>query len=141
VSLLTEPPLRGDDRAAKVPPTLCWNRILPLAAPRLAAREAFQSEPTPAQRSEALHCLEKIGGAGRMKPATTRRTAEPQKQRRERPLVGTDEETNEQNHRQGRRIEARRARRNHSSSSAAEVARAEAGRATTTSQSPFTKVC
>src|SRR6266540_1849842 len=101
-----KPPLRDDDRAAKVSPTLCRNRILTLPAPRLAAREAFQPEPTPAQRPVALHCLEKIGGAVRMKPATSRRTAEPRKQRRERPLVGADEETNEQNHRQGRRIEA-----------------------------------
>src|SRR6266536_2582629 len=104
------------------------HRIFPLPAPRLAACESFQPEPAPADPPVALHRLEKIGRAGWMKPATSRRSPEPRKQRRERPLVGTNEETNEQNHRQGRRIEARRARRNHSSSSAAEVARAEAGR-------------
>ena len=44
-----------------------------------------------------------------------RRPAEPGEQRRNRPLVGANKEANEQNHRQGRRIEARPARRKYSS--------------------------
>lgn len=41
-----------------------------------------------------------------MKPTAIPRTAEQGEQRRERPLVGANEKANEQDHRQGRRIEA-----------------------------------
>jgi hypothetical protein len=41
-----------------------------------------------------------------MKTAARRRSAKPGEQRRNRPLVRTDKEANEQNHRQGRRIGA-----------------------------------
>ena len=58
-----------------------------------------------------FHGLEKIGRAGRVKPAASGRSAKPREERRECQLVDANEETNEQSHRQGGRIEARYARR------------------------------
>lgn len=91
------------------------NRILTLTTPRVTARDSFEAEPTSPESPVALDCLEKIGRAARMKSATHGGPAEPGEQRRKRPLVGPDEITNEQNHRQGRRIEARLTRRKPSS--------------------------
>jgi hypothetical protein len=86
------------------------HRVFPLSAPRLATREAFQPEPAAPQRAVAFHRLQKICGTGRLKPATGARPAQDREDRRERPLVGADEETNEQNHGR-RRIGVRPARR------------------------------
>jgi len=105
-------PWLGDDRAAMVPPKLLWYRIFSLPAPRVTTRQTFHSQPSPAQGAMPLDRFEKIGGTRRMKTAAGGRSAKPGKQRRNRPLVGTDEEANEQNHRQGRRIGAALPRRN-----------------------------
>ncbi len=88
------------------------NRILSLPAPGVAAPEAFQPQPAPAQRPMAFHSFEEILRAGGMKATAAGGSTEQGKQRRKRPLIGANEETNEQNHRQGRRIGACRARRN-----------------------------
>ena len=106
-----KPLLRGDDRGGKALPTLLRHRIFALSAPRMASRDTLQSEPAPAERAMPFHGLEKIGRAGRMKPAAIGRSAEPREERRECQLVDANEETNEQSHRQGGRIEAGHARR------------------------------
>ena len=88
------------------------HRIFALPAPRVTTRQSFQAEPASAQDAMALHCLEKIPRTGGMKPAAGPRSAQPHKQRRERPFVGTNQETNQRDHCQGRRIEARPSYRN-----------------------------
>ena len=92
------------------------HRIIPLPAPRLATRNPFHAQPASAQEAMSFDCLKKIDRAGRMETAPGGRPAEPCKKRRKRPLIGTDANSKQQDHRQGRRIEARLPRRNHSSS-------------------------
>ena len=102
----------GDDRPAWR--LACCREPDPLPA-RPTADNARGVSPRASSRCKApmtFHRFEKIGGAGRMKTAARRWSTEPGKQRRNRPLVDADEKTNEQNHRQGRRIGAPPPRRN-----------------------------
>jgi hypothetical protein len=111
------------------------DRIVSFAAPRLTAGKPAQAEPTAAQDAMSFHCFEEVVRAGRLKPATAARSAQPGEHRRDRPLITADQKSDDQAH-QGARIKARFARRNHSSRSAPYEAFAAAGRAINTSQNP-----
>ena len=130
-----ERPWRGDCRDTKVPPTFRWNRVSSAAAPRIATADATKAEPRPAQNSMRLQRLEKINRAGRFKTATAARSLQKMEHRRENDLVTANKNARQKQH-QGARIEARSARRNHSSFSCWWVAFAAYGRATTTIQLP-----
>jgi hypothetical protein len=90
------------------------NRILPAAAPRIATAETTDAEPRPAQNSVRLERLEKISRARRFETAAATRPGQDMKHRREEDLVAANKQTRQKKH-QGARIEARSARRNHSS--------------------------
>src|SRR5579885_2179403 len=93
------------------------NRIISAATPRLAARQPFQSQPASAENAVSLHSLEQIRRTGRCESAAAARPAKQREGRRERPLVNANQKANQSTH--PCRIEARLARRNHSSLSAA----------------------
>ena len=90
--------------------------IVSVSTPGLAAREPFQSHPAAANHAVRFSRLQKISRTSGLEPATQSRAAEPGKQRRDRPLIGANEKPDEEEH-QGAKIEARFARRNHSSRS------------------------
>src|ERR1043166_1303568 len=83
-------------------------------APGMAPSQPAQTQPGPAPDSVCLQGLEKISGARRFKPATATRPLEKGEHWREQNLVTANKKTRQENH-QGARIEARSARRNHSS--------------------------
>src|ERR1700730_19169259 len=91
--------------------------IVTAAAPGLTTSESFQAEPASARNAVRLNRFQEISRAGRLKATTATRPAQRCQQGRERVLVETNENSNDQEH-QAARIEARWARRNHSSSSA-----------------------
>jgi hypothetical protein len=64
-----------------------------------------------------FHCFQKICRTGRLESATGTGPANQGEDRRERALINTNENPEQAEH-QGARIEARFARRNHSSSNA-----------------------
>jgi hypothetical protein len=82
----------------------------------LAASEALQSQPASMPNAMRLYRLQKISRTARGKPAAAVRTAKQTKQRRKRALIEANNKTNQPEHQS--RIEARLARRNHSSSNA-----------------------
>src|SRR5438067_1427297 len=94
------------------------NWVGPAASPRIASAHATNAEPGAAQNSVRLQRLEKIGGARRFKTATASRAGQKVERRREQDLVAANKKTRQKKH-QGARIEARSARRNHSSFSCA----------------------
>ena len=90
------------------------HRVVPTSTPRLASSEALQSQPAAVPNTMRLHRFEKISRTGWGKSTTAIRTAKQTKQRRKRALIEPNNETNQSEHQS--RIEARLARRNHSSS-------------------------
>lgn len=110
-----------------------WNRIVALCAPWMTAGDAFQSQPAAAPGAVGFNGLQKIFGTAGVKTAARSRPAERLQQRRESHLINAYAKAQNSEH-QGARIEVRLARRNHSCSSAAQVARAAAGRAIVTTQ-------
>jgi hypothetical protein len=90
---------------------------MPLSAPRLAPTEPPQTEPAAAQNAVGLHGFQEIARTGRLEPAASSGTGGPREDRRDDPLVGANQKSDDREH-QGARIKARFARRNHSSSSA-----------------------
>ena len=90
------------------------NRIVPTPAPRMTTAQAADPEPGPTQNPVRLECLEKISRTGRLKAATRGWPGEKREHRREKELIAANKKTREEEH-QGAKIEARSARRNHSS--------------------------
>lgn len=132
--------LRGrDGRGPNAPPTF-RNWIEPMAAPRLTTRQAPQSQPASAQQSNAFNRFQKISGTCRRESTTRCGSAEKRENRRHENLICADEKSNDPNHERAR-IEARFARRNHSSSNAAKLERAAAGCAMTTIKIPLRNSC
>ncbi len=101
----------------------------------MTAQQAAKSEPASPKNAVRLDGLQKIRRARRLEAAARSRPAQKRKHWRNQALVSADKKTDERKH-QGARIEARSARRNHSSFSSRKVARAAGGRAITTSQNP-----
>jgi hypothetical protein len=100
----------------------------------MTSSDPFQAEPAAVKNTVCFHSLQKICGTSWFESATGSGTsAEPGKKRRKRALIHADKDSNERKH-QAARIEARFARRNHSSSSSRYVARAAFGRAIVTIQ-------
>ena len=85
-----------------------------------------------------LDSLQKVTGTGWLIPTPHARTAHPGEDWRYHPLISADQKADDREH-QGARIKARFARRNHSSSSARQVAAAALGRAISTIQMPLRK--
>src|SRR5437773_11018106 len=90
------------------------NRIGSSPAPRMTTAQPAQAQPRSAQDSVRLQGLEKINRTRRFKAATGARPAQEREHRRDQQLVAANKKTREKKH-QGARIEARSARRNHSS--------------------------
>lgn len=111
------------------------HRIVTLAAPGVTATKPAQSQPRSTKKTVPLERLEEIDRTSRLEPAPGARSAQKRQDRRNEQLITANQKTHEQEH-QGARIEARSARRNHSSFSAPYDARAAAGRAITTNQKP-----
>lgn len=86
-------------------------------APGLTAQQPFYAEETAAQQTMYLDRLKKIFRAGRRETAAGLRTAKKGKRWRDNPLITPNQNADDCTH-QGARIEARRTRRNHSSSRA-----------------------
>src|SRR4029450_12609545 len=92
------------------------HRVVPTSTPWLAASEALQSQPAPVPNAMRLHRFQKISRTGWGKSAAAIRTAKQTQQRRKCALIEANDKTNQSEHQS--RIEARLARRNHSSSNA-----------------------
>lgn len=93
------------------------HRVVPTSTPRLAATEALQSQPAAVPNAMRLHRFEKISRTARGKSAAAVRTAKQAKQWRKSALIEANDKTDQAEHHS--RIEARLARRNHSSFNAA----------------------
>jgi hypothetical protein len=89
------------------------HRVISTSTPWLAASEALQSQPASMPNAMRLHRFQKICRTGRRKSAATVRPAKQTKHRRKRALIEAYDKTNQSEHQS--RIEARLARRNHSS--------------------------
>jgi hypothetical protein len=90
------------------------HRVVPTSTPWLAASEALQPQPDSVPKAMRLHRFQKISRTGRGKSAAAVRTAKQSEQRRKRALIKANDKTDQSEHQS--RIEARLARRNHSSS-------------------------
>jgi glutamate/tyrosine decarboxylase-like PLP-dependent enzyme len=90
------------------------NWIVSTAAPRIATGETANAKPRSAQNSMRLQSLEKINRARRFETAAATRSGQKVEHRREDDLIAANKKTRQKKH-QGARIEARSARRNHSS--------------------------
>jgi len=90
------------------------HRVETAAAPRLTPQQSCCAKKSTAPEAVLLDGVEEILRAGGRKTAAGVWARDCRKYGRERELVGAHEEANEEAH-QGRRIEARLARRNHSS--------------------------
>ena len=93
------------------------NRIMPCPTPGLTPRQSLQSQPASTDQAVRLYRFQKICRTSGPKSTAGTRTADQREQRRQRVLVSANKKTNQTEH-QSARIEARFARRNHSSSSA-----------------------
>jgi hypothetical protein len=111
------------------------HRIVTFSAPGMATAKTAHSQPCAAKKSVSFERFEKVSRTGRLKAASGARSTQKRQHGRNEQLVTANQKTHEQEH-QGARIEARSARCNHSSFKARYVARAAAGRATTTNQKP-----
>jgi hypothetical protein len=109
-------PWCGDSRGAKAPPTL-RNGIVTLPAPGMTTAETPQSQPTSTTKTVRLERLQEVGRTARLESASRSRPAQKRQHGRNRKLITANEKTHEEKH-QGAKIEARSARRNHSSFSA-----------------------
>jgi hypothetical protein len=110
--------------------------IRTLAAPRVAAAKTPQPHRCPPQRTVHLDRFQEVNRTRGLETASRARSAQKRQQRRNKQLITANQKAHEKEH-QGARIEARSARRNHSSFSARYEARAAVGRAITTNQKPF----
>src|SRR5215471_3356875 len=90
------------------------HRVVPTSTPWLAASEALQSQPASVPNAMRLHRFQKISRTGRGTSAAAVRTAKQSEERRKRALIEANDKTDQSEHQS--RIEARLARRNHSSS-------------------------
>src|SRR5881394_1758233 len=90
------------------------NRIGSPPAPRVTTAQPAHTQPRSAQDSVRLQGFEKINRTRRFKAATGAWPAQEREYRRDQQLVAANKKTREKKH-QGARIEARSARRNHSS--------------------------
>ena len=88
--------------------------IVTVSAPGMTTTQSADAQPRPPQDSVRLQGFEKVSRTGRFKAATRPRPAQEREHRREQELVAANEKTREEKH-QGAKIEARSARRNHSS--------------------------
>jgi hypothetical protein len=88
--------------------------IMPSPTPGVAAAQAADPEPGSTEDAVRLQRREEISRASRLKPAARPRAAQKSENRRNENLVTSNKKTREKEH-QGARIEARSARRNHSS--------------------------
>src|SRR5438093_1415999 len=102
----------------------------------MTPQQSFHSEEGPTPNPVPFDRLRKIFRARGQKTATGIRSAQERKHRRDRYLITANESANERAH-QRARIEARPARRNHSSSSACDVSRAARADAIVTIQTPL----
>jgi hypothetical protein len=109
--------------------------IVALSTPGMATAKTAHSQPRTAKKSVSLERFEKVSRTGRLKAASGARSTQKRQHGRNEQLITANQKTHEQDH-QGARIEARSARCNHSSFRARYDARAAAGRATTTNQTP-----
>lgn len=101
----------------------------------MTATKTAHSQPPSAKKAVFLQRFEKVDRTRRLKTASGARPTKKGQHWRNEQLITTNQKTHEQEH-QGARIEARSARRNHSSFSARYEARAAAGRAIRTHQKP-----
>jgi hypothetical protein len=92
--------------------------IVTLSAPGMTATETAQSQPRSAKKTVTLDRFEKVDRTRRLETASGARSTKKRQQRRNEQLITANQKTHEQEH-QGARIEARSARRNHSSFNAA----------------------
>src|SRR4029077_13924607 len=101
----------------------------------MTPQQSFHPEKAPTPNPVPFDRLREIFRARGRKTAARIRSAEERKHRRDRYLITANENANERAH-QGARIEARRARRNHSSSKAWDVSRSARADAIVTTQTP-----
>src|SRR5262249_25360373 len=92
------------------------HRVVARSTPWLAASQALQSQPASMPNAMRLHRYQKVSRTGRGKSTAAVRTAKQSEQRRKRALIEANDKTDYSEHQS--RIEARLARRNHSSSNA-----------------------
>ena len=109
-----EPPWYSDSGGDNAPPTLQRHGIVTLSAPGMTAAKTAQSQPCSAKKTVPLECFEKISRTCRLKAASGARSTQKRQHGRNEQLITANQKTHEQDH-QGARIEARSARRNHSS--------------------------
>lgn len=109
-------PERGDrcSRGTQAPPTLRRHGIVTLPAPGMTTAYAPQAQRSPPKKTVGLERFQKVVRTAGLKPAAGTWSAEKGEHRRNGQLITTDEKTHEEKH-QGAKIEARSARRNHSS--------------------------
>ncbi|MEY2525479.1 MAG: hypothetical protein QOE73_250 [Verrucomicrobiota bacterium] len=107
--------------------------VIPRTAPRLTACQAFQTQPTSLERTVHLHRFRTIRGATRFESTAHSGSAYPGENGREGALINANKNSNQPSH-QAAKIEARFARRNHSSSNSRPETRAAGGRAIVTIQ-------
>src|SRR5439155_19168069 len=101
----------------------------------MTSQQALHSEKAPVPDAVLFDRSQEIFGTRGRKTAAGIRSAEERKHRWNRYLITANENANERAH-QAARIEARRARRNHSSSKAWDVSRAARADAIVTTQTP-----
>src|SRR6266404_3016420 len=109
--------LSGRSRDARPPPTFRRHRIVTLSAPGMTTTKTAQSQPRSAKKTVPLERFKEVDRTGRLETASGARSTKERQHGRNEQLITTNQKTHEQEH-QGARIEARSARRNHSSFSA-----------------------
>jgi hypothetical protein len=110
-----------------------WHRIESVPTPGMTTRETLQAQPGSMGDTERLNRFQKIARTSRGETATRSRSSEKREGRGERKLIDANKKANNPDHERAR-IEARFARRNHSSSNARYVAPVAAARAIVTIQ-------
>jgi len=88
--------------------------VVTLSSPRVAAKKAAHPQPRSAKEALPFERFEKVDRTGRLEAASGTRPAQKRQHRRYEQLITANQKTHEQEY-QGARIEARSARRNHSS--------------------------
>lgn len=104
----------ADSRGTRAPPTFWRYRVMPAPAPGMAAAQTTHTQPRSAKHAVGLERFEEVGRTSWFETASGRRSAQQRKNRGNKKLVTSNKKTREKEH-QGARIEARSARRNHSS--------------------------
>lgn len=72
------------------------HRVTAAATPRMTAPQSFHTQPNSANRPVLRHRLDHVARTSRLESAPAPRTAEPDQQRRERPLIQFHQDTNHQ---------------------------------------------